>query len=77
MAQYKEGQGQFNNSNEGVKPSYEDIDQALFDYKITTQEANDLKGLPWNSSSRYWGNQKKFIRDVHRNAGLDVSGKDW
>ena len=66
-----------NQFNEGVKPDLHDVDRAQQDLKITGQEANDLKGIPWDGSSRYWGNQKKFITDVHKNAGLDTSGKDW
>jgi hypothetical protein len=66
-----------NQFNEGVKPDLHDVDRAQQELKITGQEANDLKGLPWDDRSRNWMNQKAFIKDVHKNAGLDTSGKDW
>ena len=54
-----------------------DVDRALQDYKITDGEANDLKGLPWEGNPRHFANQKSYIKDVHKNAGLNNSGKEW
>ena len=56
---------------------YSNIDDALYANKITNHEANDLQGMPWDNTSRHWSNQKSFIKDVHKNAGLNTSGKEW